>query len=114
VPDNEDTVLCRRYRLKLQQRGFKWAPEDVASRFAFECTRPSADSKHFMFHDMFNFPAVLSGERLAERLRLCYANPYIRAGHKIPELESGRKALILPRLDPSIGSTRLMAEFASA
>jgi hypothetical protein len=94
----EDGVLCRHYRPALEQRGFRWPSEQLASQFAFECTRPSPTSRHFMFHDMFNFPLVLDGDRLAERLRLIYANPYIRRGKKIAELESGRRPLIMPRL----------------
>ena len=94
----EDGVLCRDYRPALEMHGFRWPSEQLAAEFAFECTRPSPASKHFMFHDMFNFPAVLEGERLAERLRLIYANPYIRRGKKIAELESGRRAMIMPRL----------------
>ena len=94
----DDGVLGREYRPRLEREGFVWAPEPLASRFGLECTRPAADSKHFMFHDSFNFPNVLSGERLEERLRLVYANPYLRSGDKIRHLECGRRPLILERL----------------
>jgi len=94
----EDTLLSRGYRPALEQHGFRWAPEPLAARFMFECTRPSPHSRHFMFHDSFNFPLVLSGERLAERVRLMRENPYLRRGNKIAELDGGRRPLILPRL----------------
>jgi hypothetical protein len=94
----EDGVLCRHYRPALEKRGFRWPSEQLAAQFAFECTRPSPSSRHFMFHDMFNFPLVLEGERLAERLRLIYANAYLKRGKKIAELESGRRPMIMPRL----------------
>jgi len=98
VPSNEDDGLCRGYRPALEREGFRWAPEQLASRFAFECTRPSPRSRHFMFHDSFNFPFVLTPDRLADRLRLMLENPYILAGRKIAELRAGRRPLILERL----------------
>jgi hypothetical protein len=98
VKAKEDEVLCRVYRPILEMHGFKWPSEQLASQFSFECTRPSRDSKHFMFHDSFNFPAVLSGEALEQRVRLMRENPYIRNSQKLRELEQGRKAMILDRL----------------
>jgi predicted O-methyltransferase YrrM len=47
-----------------------------------------------MFHDSFNFPFALEGERLAERIRLMRANPAI--ARKVAEL--GRQPMIVPRL----------------
>jgi hypothetical protein len=98
VDGKEDELLCRVYRPTLERHGFKWAPEQLASRFAFECARPSCESKHFMFHDSFNFPTVLDGSRLKERVRLMQENHYIRQGRKLTELETGRKPVILDRL----------------
>jgi hypothetical protein len=98
VPSKEDDGLCRGYRPTLEREGFRWAPEQLASRFAFECTRPSPRSRHFMFHDSFNFPFVLPPERLVERLRLMLESPYVRGGRKIAELRAGRRPLILERL----------------
>jgi Protein of unknown function (DUF5672) len=95
----EDDVLSRRYRPALEQAGFRWPSEQIASQFMFECTRPSLQSRHFMFHDSFNFPFVLSGERLVERLTLMWQNEYLqRTGLKLAELQAGRRAIILPRL----------------
>jgi hypothetical protein len=98
VQAKEDEVLCRTYRPILEMHGFKWPTEQLASKFSFECTRPSRDSKHFMFHDSFNFPAVLSGEALEQRVKLMHENPYIRNSQKLRELEGSRKAMILDRL----------------
>ena len=95
---NEDELLCRIYRPTLEMHGFKWAPEKLASRFSFECTRPSVTSRHFMFHDSFNFPAVLGPDQYARRLALMRDNPYILKGKKLTEIEQGRTALILDRL----------------
>jgi len=92
----EDDLISRTYRPMLQRHGLKWPPETLASQFSFECTRPSWSSRHFMFHDSFNFPLVLAGERLDERVRLMRANPAI--AHKVAELDAGRRPLILPRL----------------
>ena len=92
----EDDLISRTYRPMLQRHDFKWPPETLASQFSFECTRPSWSSRHFMFHDSFNFPLVLAGERLDERVRLMRANPAI--AHKVAELDAGRRPLILPRL----------------
>jgi predicted O-methyltransferase YrrM len=92
----EDHLIGRVYRPALEQAGFKWAPETLASQFSIECTRPSDDSRHFMFHDSFNFPFALKGERLAERVRLMRANPAI--ARKVAELDNGRRPIILPRL----------------
>jgi hypothetical protein len=77
--------------------GTQWIP-----RFMFECTRPSPNSRHFMFHDSFNFPFVLARERLAERLRLMLENPYLQKGNKIAVLRAGRRPLILPRLAAAV------------
>ncbi len=92
----EDHLIGRTHRPALEKNGFKWPSETLASRFSLECTRPSDDSRHFMFHDSFNFPSVLDGERLAERVRLMRADPAF--ARKVAELDNGRKAIILPRL----------------
>ena len=92
----EDHLIGRVYRPTLEQNGFKWPSEVLASRFSLECTRPSSDSRHFMFHDSFNFPSVLDGERLAERVQLMRANPAF--ARKVAELDRGRQPIILPRL----------------
>jgi hypothetical protein len=52
--------------------------------------------RYFMFHDSFNFPSVLDGERLAERVQLMRTNPAF--ARKVAELDRGRQPIILPRL----------------
>jgi len=92
----EDHLIGRLYRPALEAAGFEWPSETLASQFSFECTRPSNNSRHFMFHDSFNFPLVIEGERLAERVRLMRENPAI--ARKVAELDNGRRPLIVPRL----------------
>ena len=77
----DDDLLCRKYRPQLENRGFRWAPERVAHDFAFECSRPSPTSKHFGFHAMFNWPQVLSRDRLLERMKIVNKSPYICGGY---------------------------------
>ena len=98
----EDDLLSWHYRPALEKHGFRWAPEQLASRFMFECTRTSPNSRHFMFHDSFNFPFVLDRHRLAKRLRLMLENAYLQRGHKIAEIRAGRMPLILPRLAAAV------------
>jgi len=98
----EDDLLSWHYRPALEKHGFRWAPEQLASRFMFECARTSPNSRHFMFHDSFNFPFVLDRHRLAKRLRLMLENAYLQRGHKIAEIRAGRMPLILPRLAAAV------------
>lgn len=52
----EDVVIARLLRPRLEQRGFRFADEDLARRFSFERTRRSGTE--FGFHGVFNLPAV--------------------------------------------------------
>lgn len=79
----DDDLLCRKYRHKLENSGFLWAPESVAHKFAFECCRPSPESRHFGFHAMFNWPAVLPQDRLRERMRIALKSSYISGGYML-------------------------------
>ena len=64
----EDHALCRTYGHRLQHAGgFKFADNDTALRFSFECVTGNPDPVHFGFHAMRNFPFVLNEERLAAR-----------------------------------------------
>lgn len=76
----DDDLLCRKYRPKLEDAGFVWAPEPLAHDFAFECCRPSETSRHFGFHAMYNWPNVLSKDELLQRLRVARKSKYI-TGH---------------------------------
>ena len=50
----EDMAICRTYRTYLESaHGIRFAPEDVADRFAFEATYPTG--LPFGFHGLFNF-----------------------------------------------------------
>jgi hypothetical protein len=98
LPFSEDGTICRHHRPALEKAGFKWPTEQLASRFSFECTRPSFKSRHFMFHDAFNFPFVLEPVRLRERLELMLNNEYVRKTGKLSQIASGRRPLILERL----------------
>lgn len=82
----DDDLLCRKYRPQLEEAGFVWAPESVAHKFAFECCRPSPESRHFGFHAMFNWPHVLEKDRLLERVRVALKSTYIRDGYMMKEL----------------------------
>ena len=73
VGKGEDSVLSREYRDELEILGIKWAPENLALKFAFE-RGPQTDS--FMFHGMYNMPKVLSKEDMKNRFFM--TNNYVR------------------------------------
>ena len=73
----DDDLLCRKYRPALEHQGFVWAPEKIAHRFAFECSRPEPHSRHFGFHAMFNWSEVLPPDRLRERVKIALQSDYI-------------------------------------
>lgn len=73
----DDALLCRTYRHQLEGLGFKWAPEKLAHKFAFECCRPSPTSRHFGFHALFNFNEVLDEEKFVERTKIALKSKYI-------------------------------------
>jgi Protein of unknown function (DUF5672) len=75
---SEDDLLCRKYRPVLEERGFRWAPERLAHKFSFECTRPDSTSRHFGYHAMFNWPIVLPHDEVLHRLDLAFKSAYIR------------------------------------
>lgn len=77
----EDDLLCRKYRPKLEELGFVWAPEKVAYDFSFEGCAGNKPTKHFGFHAAFNFGWVLDHDRLLERARLMFQSPYIRESY---------------------------------
>lgn len=78
---NEDDVLCRTYRPELEKHGFKWPPDQLASQFSFERTRPSKDARHFGYHGMFNWPLIMPKDQLLERMKIAEKCPYIRNHH---------------------------------
>ena len=60
----EDDTLCRHYRKRLPQ--FKWAPDALAFRFAFERIRRNFPP--FGYHGLFNWPLILTNKQIEERL----------------------------------------------
>jgi len=77
----EDAYLCRQWRPRLEQEGFKWAPVDVAERFSFERDTPRPS---FGFHGIFNWPHVLSPDGLIERV--VRSTAYVRSKPEWGEL----------------------------
>jgi hypothetical protein len=60
----EDVCLCHTNRDRLESaHGIRFAPVELAARFAFECV-PSR-GRTFGFHGAFNLPAVLPAEEVA-------------------------------------------------
>ncbi len=82
----EDDLLCRKYRPELEKAGFRWAPERLAHKFSFECSRPGRATRHFGYHAIYNWPEVLSIKRLMERLSIAVQSDYIRNGPLIQSL----------------------------
>ena len=63
----EDVAICRTHRRELEQRfGLRFAPEDVAQRFAFERAEPHGDE--FGFHGAFNMVGRVPAAELADLL----------------------------------------------
>ena len=63
----EDVAICRTHRRVLEQRfGLRFAPEDIARRFAFE--RAAARGDEFGFHGAFNMVGRMPSAELANVL----------------------------------------------
>ena len=82
--DLDDDLLCRKYRPRLESAGFRWAPEDLAGRFAFETLRPAPDSKHFGFHAAYNFDFGCEGdsEKLLAKARHLAKSQYATGSNR--------------------------------
>ena len=74
INNRGDELICRDYRKRLEAHGFKWAPEDVAHRFAFERIRNAPAS--FGYHGTFNWPVVLERRDIVRRARLMTKHAY--------------------------------------
>ena len=81
----EDVMLCKHYRPMLPQ--FKWAPEPLAAQFSFERARAAVDSRHFGFHGMFNWPFVLTPDKLAERMEIARKDSHILKSKDLDEID---------------------------
>ncbi len=75
-PFIHDELLCRDYRPALEVEGFMWAPEELARQFSFETRHDCFDT--FGFHAMYNWPMVISGDKLRERVRIARETEHIR------------------------------------
>jgi hypothetical protein len=63
----EDVLICRRCRPELETRGLRFAPEQVARRFAYERMPPRGDE--FGFHGAFNLVRMLPPARVLPLFR---------------------------------------------
>ena len=71
----EDDAICRRYRVALMEKGFRWAPEDLAYRFSVETRGRDLAMTPFGFHSPLNWAWALSPEERERRFRS--ASPYV-------------------------------------
>ena len=78
----DDDLLCRKYRPALEEKGFTWAPQEVAKDFAFECIQPDP-LKTFGFHGMFNWHLVLNEDQLMERAEIASHSNYIKKNERM-------------------------------
>lgn len=80
----EDHVLCREYQKRLLQ--FRWAPSELAWKFAVERSGCYPLNEVFGFHGIFNWDLILSPEALQERLSMAEKEPYITSKHEWQEI----------------------------
>lgn len=67
----EDNAICDTYRPSLEFYGFKFAPENLASRFSIEHEEWHFGSPApFGFHDVRNWKKFLSNDQIEARVRL--------------------------------------------
>lgn len=84
-----DMDMSYRAREELERNGMKWAPEDVAYRFAFE--HGDDTQRHtpsFGYHDVFNWHLALPREEVIRRARMMLANDYVRKTSKLAALNN--------------------------
>jgi hypothetical protein len=99
----EDLAICRRLRPELEQRhAIRFAPVDVAARFAWE--RQPRTGQAFGFHGVFNMPALMPPHALSHLLSA--VEPHVVRPHEDREIVLGllrrgafaNAARLLPRL----------------
>lgn len=61
-PPLEDIIIGRRCRSHLEQKGMRFAPEDIARRFSYERFPPTGSE--FGFHGVFNLVRHISSSQL--------------------------------------------------
>lgn len=112
--DPEDNVICIEHRDRLEARhGIRFAPTDVAKRYAFEGEWPTG--VEFGFHRVFNLPYAMGPEELAATLAalpegaLCQAvfvtlvTKLAAVGRKGEALALGRRIDALDRVARRLG-----------
>ena len=99
----EGDVLTGAIGPALEREGYRWPSEQLASRFMFECTRPSANSRHFMFRLSFNFPFVLKGEQLIRARSVDVGKSILcsKAGTRSPSLGRAEGRSFCPAWPPA-------------
>lgn len=101
-PITTDVHISCRYRPAIEAEGnLKWAPADVAVRFAFEgwdgIPRLTERPKSFGYHGLFHWRFMLTPTELRERANLVSNNQFLcRTG----------KLKLLHRSTPSIGALK--------
>lgn len=66
--EHEDRAICRRLRPKLEgELGLRFAPHEVAARFAYE--RHESTGREFGFHGVFNLPDLLGVRTFMDLIR---------------------------------------------
>jgi len=77
----EDVAICRTHRPMLEKRfGLRFAPEEVARRFAYE--RMSPTGEEFGFHGAFNMVDLVSSRELSSLLSSLESNLLNRREHR--------------------------------
>jgi hypothetical protein len=92
MPTAEDHLLCRDLRPQLEAMGFRWAPTEVASEFAFEC---EPYHRAFGFHGIFNWPYLMSRREIQTRLK--DAPQYVRGSYAYEQMCDAMKARVRQR-----------------
>lgn len=75
----EDIVISRLCRPALEQRGMRFAPEEVARSFSYERTK--ATGREFGFHGAFNLVRYLSPAKATDLFRSLEPNLLTRSEH---------------------------------
>ena len=76
---SEDVTIGRIYRPWLEERGMRFAPEEVARKFAYERTEPCG--REFGFHGVFNLVALLPPPDAIQLLRSLEPQVLARSEH---------------------------------
>jgi hypothetical protein len=110
----EDAAICEWRRDDLEQRGIRFAPADVAERFAMEMIQPAGPT--FGFHGFNNFHYPLEDASLDAYLAMCTQGTLCSpAGRQLVRqlYHRGRHAMAMRMLARRLtGSPRQLAETA--